>query len=171
MVTRGHTFLSSCLETGSQPSPTRLIAGLEPLELTPLFAVAERVLGDERALELVAPLTDLEHLRFLEIAPDRALGRQPVGAVNLDSILGDFHAHVGREQFGHAGLVAGAGHARVLELPDAPAEQAGGLDAGQHVRQQRLDHLESAQLLAELATLASVAERSVHARLRLSNRS
>mmetsp|Transcript_34394 Transcript_34394/g.106254 ORF Transcript_34394/g.106254 Transcript_34394/m.106254 type:complete len:422 (-) Transcript_34394:21-1286(-) len=125
-----------------------------------LLAV-EDVAGDDEALDLARALVDLEDLRVAVQLLHRVARVEAVAAEDLDGVGGALVAVVGGELLGDGGPVrvaaAGVDLGRGLVR-----EQAGGLDAGDHVGDHEGDGLVLRDGLAHRLALLGVVARLLH---------
>src|SRR5262245_39054456 len=66
---------------------------------------AQKLLGDDHALDLVRALVDLHDLGIAHVPLDRKLARVPIPAEDLHGVGGDLHGGVARPALGHRRLV------------------------------------------------------------------
>ena len=128
-------------------------------------AQAELDLADQRAVQVVAALDDLQHLRVAVHPPDAVVRRDAVGAVDLHGVGGAAQRDVARVHLRHARQLAGplAALERLARSRRTSSRAVCGTD--RHVGDLRLHDLELRDRLAERVALARVGDRVVEARL------
>src|SRR5262245_47762053 len=126
---------------------------------------AQKLLGDDHALDLVRALVDLHDLGVAHVSLDRKLARVPIPTEDLHGVGGYFHGGVPRPAFGHRRLVGVAAHARVDLARGVVHHEPRRVHLHRHVRQHELDALERGDRLAELLALLRVRGGGVERRL------
>src|SRR5581483_10805341 len=95
---------------------------------------------------------------------DRIVFDEAVAAMNLESLVGDFHGHFGRKQFRHSGFFRDP-PPRVFSSTRAVSKPTGGFNIGGHGRELVLNGLklgdEAAKLLSMLGILQCRVKRAL----------
>src|SRR6185312_8562319 len=124
---------------------------------------AEQAARDDEAHDLVGAFEDPVDAQIAEVALDRIVLDVAVAAMELQRLVADPEAGIGREALGHR-----AAHRRV-RLPGierrsrAPHHEARRLELRRHIGELELQRLELGELAAELPALADMAERRLEA--------